>query len=310
LFASTTLIQLNSIFLEAILKSSIPGLRTFPAILFLSLLALLVSAELTAQQTQSKIEGNIADVQGKAVARALVTVKNEATGALKTTSSDGNGAYAISGLTAGTYTVEASANGFALLTRNGVALTAGQALELPLSLNVSSVAEQVTVNAGIDSIAAESAPSGGFIEERSAQSLVSNTYIENFTSPIADFGEIVQIVPGTFTTRTATTTSTLMEFPSTTPIRRRTTHGRSFHRSGWAGWILTAARARHRRSGLRRLAVRFICCRSRCPASRTFAARFPMGHGIPSSTTGLITRGALACSAAPRSRTCLSMCTI
>jgi len=182
------------------LKSSIPGLRTFPAILFLSLLALLVSAELTAQQTQSKIEGNIADVQGKAVARALVTVKNEATGALKTTSSDGNGAYAISGLTAGTYTVEASANGFALLTRNGVALTAGQALELPLSLNVSSVAEQVTVNAGIDSIAAESAPSGGFIEERSAQSLVSNTYIENFTSPIADFGEIVQIVPGTFTT--------------------------------------------------------------------------------------------------------------
>jgi iron complex outermembrane receptor protein len=72
--------------------------------------------------------------------------------------------------------------------------------QVPLKLTVNSVAEMVTVNAGIDSIAAESAPSGGFLEERSAQSLVSNTYIENFTSPIADFGEIVQIVPGTFTT--------------------------------------------------------------------------------------------------------------
>lgn len=195
-----TLIQLNSIFLEEILKTSIAGLRTFPAILLLSVLALCVSAGLLAQQTGSRLEGNIADVQGKAVARALVTVKNEATGAVKTGNTDGNGAYSIGGLGAGSYTVEASANGFAILTRNGVVLGAAQTLELPLSLNVSSVAEQVTVNAGIDSIAAESAPSGGFIEERSAQSLVSNTYIENFTSPIADFGEIVQIVPGTFTT--------------------------------------------------------------------------------------------------------------
>ena len=78
-----TLIQLNSIFLEEILKTSIAGLRTFPAILLLSVLALCVSAGLLAQQTGSRLEGNIADVQGKAVARALVTVKNEATGAVK-----------------------------------------------------------------------------------------------------------------------------------------------------------------------------------------------------------------------------------
>jgi len=182
------------------LKSSIASARKRVSILGLSVLVLLVSALLPAQQTGSKLEGTIVDVQGKAVSKAQVAVKNEATGAVRTTYSDATGFYSINGLSAGNYTVEATAAGFAPLTKTGVALAAGQASQVALKLTVSSVAEQVTVNAGIDSIAAETAPSGGFIEERSAQSLVSNTYIENFTSPIADFGEIVQIVPGTFTT--------------------------------------------------------------------------------------------------------------
>ncbi|HXR37883.1 MAG TPA: TonB-dependent receptor [Terracidiphilus sp.] len=182
------------------MKSSIASARKRVSILGLSVLVLLVSALLPAQQTGSKLEGTIVDVQGKAVSKAQVAVKNEATGAVRTTYSDATGFYSINGLSAGNYTVEATAAGFAPLTKTGVALAAGQASQVALKLTVSSVAEQVTVNAGIDSIAAETAPSGGFIEERSAQSLVSNTYIENFTSPIADFGEIVQIVPGTFTT--------------------------------------------------------------------------------------------------------------
>jgi iron complex outermembrane receptor protein len=78
-------------------------------------------------------------------------------------------------------------------------LNAGQTAHEDFTLNVGVVVEQITVNAGVDSIAAQSAPSGGFLEERSAQSLISNTYIENFTAPTADYGEIVQVVPGTFT---------------------------------------------------------------------------------------------------------------
>ncbi len=184
------------------MKSSTASSRKRLTIFALSLFLLFVSALLPAQQTGSKLEGAVVDVQGKAVAKALVSAKNEATAALRTTYSDAAGSYAIDGLSAGNYTVEANAAGFATFTQKSVALTAGQTLQVLVKLTVSSVAEMVTVNAGIDSIAAESAPSGGFIEERSAQSLVSNTYIENFTSPIADFGEIVQIVPGTFSTST------------------------------------------------------------------------------------------------------------
>ncbi len=184
------------------MKNSLASKWTRMTVLALSALVLSLSAALPAQQTARKLEGIIVDVQGKAIANAIVTVRNEATGASKTVHSDSSGSFAVDGLSAGQYTVEATAAGFGTSSQGDVAAASGQTGQVTLRLAIKSVAEQVTVNAGVDSIAAETAPSGGFIEERSAQSLVSNTYIENFTSPIADFGEIVQIVPGTFTTST------------------------------------------------------------------------------------------------------------
>jgi iron complex outermembrane receptor protein len=169
--------------------------------LVLSILVLFAGTALHAQATGS-IEGTILDVQGKGVFNAAVTVKNGAAGIAGTVKTDASGHYSVDGMPAGTYTVEVTASGFATGSRTGVVLAAGQTQQIGFTLTISSVAEQITVNAGIDSIAAETAPSGGFIEERSAQSLVSNTYIENFIAPIADFGEIVQIVPGTFSTST------------------------------------------------------------------------------------------------------------
>jgi len=184
------------------LKQPFPVLCRRMSALALPIFVLLFSLALGAQQADSKLTGTLVDVQGRAVASATVKIENDATGAVKVTHADGNGLFSVDGLAAGQYTVEGSASGFANSSKTGVTLVAGQSVDVPLKLTVNSVTEQVTVNAGIDSVAAETAPSGGFIEERSAQSIVSNTYIENFTSPIADFGEIVQIVPGTFTEST------------------------------------------------------------------------------------------------------------
>jgi iron complex outermembrane receptor protein len=164
----------------------------------LSIFAILFTVALHAQSTDAKLEGTILDVQGKAVVNALIAVKSGTTS--KTTRSDASGHYMVDGLPAGSYSVEATAAGFARLSKTNVAVAAGQSQTLVLWLSVNADTQEITVNAGVDSIAAETAPSGGFIEERSAQSIVSNNYIENFTSPIADYGEIVQIVPGTFST--------------------------------------------------------------------------------------------------------------
>jgi iron complex outermembrane receptor protein len=163
----------------------------------LSLIALFSTA--LAAQSTAKIEGTVIDVDAKGIPDAAVTVTNTGSGAVRTTRTDNSGAYTVDGLTAGTYTVSVTATGFATASKSGIALADGQTQTVPLAPSISTLVQQVEVNAGIDSIAAQTAPSGGFLEERSAQSLISNTYIRNFTSPIADYGSLVQIVPGAFT---------------------------------------------------------------------------------------------------------------
>jgi iron complex outermembrane receptor protein len=161
-------------------------------------LIIALAATLNAQTTGVEVDGTVADAQGNAVANATVTVTNTASGAVKTTHTDASGNYSVDGLPPGACTVQVDAAGFAKSSKSGIVLSEGQTQHVALRVSIQSMVQEVTVNAGIQSIAAQTAPSGGFIEERSAQSLISNTYIENFTAPTADYGEIVQIVPGAF----------------------------------------------------------------------------------------------------------------
>ena len=168
----------------------------------LSLIALIAFAAIHvhAQTASAKLEGTIYDAQGGTVPEATVTATNVTTGDKKTVNAKDDGSYSIDGLAAGTYKLEASGSGFALNSKSGIVLSDGQTQQVTLALQMGAVVQEVTVNSGIDSPAVQSAPSGGFVEERSAQSLVTNRYIENFTSPMADYGELVQIVPGAFST--------------------------------------------------------------------------------------------------------------
>ena len=111
-------------------------------------------AGMSAQDSTSRLAGTLVDPQGKGIASALVTVKNESTGVVRTIYADNNGIYSVGGLSAGRYTVHAAAAGFAEVSRS-IDVIAGQDQQLALTLAISSVAEQVEVNAGIDSIAAQ-----------------------------------------------------------------------------------------------------------------------------------------------------------
>ncbi len=176
--------------------------RTRLGALAASILALLLFATVSmhAQDESETIKGTVLDASDAPVANATVIATNSKTGAQKTVQADGSGNYSIDGLPSGTYSLDASANGFTVIPKSGIALSAGQSLQMNLAMKLTAVTEEVTVNAGVDSMAVKSAPSGGYLEERSARSLVSDTYIENYTSPMADYGELVQVVPGAFTT--------------------------------------------------------------------------------------------------------------
>jgi iron complex outermembrane recepter protein len=157
------------------------------------------------QGPDTTLTGIILDPQGNAVQNATVTVKNESTNAVRKLTADAQGHFSSVDLPAGRYTVEVAAPGFAITDRTGLLITAGQSQDISIKLNIGNVSQQVTVDgsgADSDSIAAQTSPVQSLLNARSARSEISSEFIQQFTSPVADYTEIIQIVPGTFTINT------------------------------------------------------------------------------------------------------------
>jgi iron complex outermembrane recepter protein len=148
-------------------------------------------------QQAGTISGVVGDVTGKGIPNAVVTVRNEAGGAPRMSAADAEGRYSVSGLTEGSYTIEASAPSFASSRRTGVKVAANGTANVAMSLNVSELAQSITVEGSV-SVAAENAPMQSTLEARSAKSEISPEYIQNFASPVADFTELLNNAPGTF----------------------------------------------------------------------------------------------------------------
>ena len=137
--------------------------------------------------------------KGQAVNAAVVSVKADGKPDVHKATSNSEGQFTITGLASGTYTVEISAAGFAPFTRNSVLVGAGTNPSISATLNLASVSEEVTVNADdVNSIAATLSPVKALLDAGSARTEITNSYIRDFTSPVTDFTEILQIAPGTF----------------------------------------------------------------------------------------------------------------
>lgn len=175
------------------------GLRTMVCMSVLALVVLVSgSAMLMAQSGTATVTGNVMDPRGSVLLNAAVVVRNLATGAEQKVTTDAQGHYAVTGLAAGKYAVQASVAGFAVARRE-VQLVGEQTLEVPLTLTLAAAMDQVTVEtANAGSIAAQYAPMDTPLDTRTARTEISNVFITNFTSPLADFSEVLQMAPGTF----------------------------------------------------------------------------------------------------------------
>lgn len=152
---------------------------------------------LSSAQTTSSLEGTVVDPEGKAVTNAAVILRNEATNTTQALTTDESGHFAATNLQPGLYAVEVSAGGFATVRRSGIRIARGETQNLPIRLALAGVNEQVTVSAALPA-AAKSAPSQGSLTSRSAQSIINDSFIRNDTSPVADYTQITQMAPGTF----------------------------------------------------------------------------------------------------------------
>jgi iron complex outermembrane receptor protein len=149
------------------------------------------------------IMGTVQDPVGGAVQNATVVVRSESSGVETRSTTDAVGKFSIPNLPAGNYTVEVSAPGFALASRQGVKANPERAEDLTIALTLGSVSDAITVEAATSgSIAAQHAPMDGLLEARSARTEITPIFIQNFTTPLADFGELVEMAPGTFSIST------------------------------------------------------------------------------------------------------------
>jgi iron complex outermembrane receptor protein len=146
---------------------------------------------------EAAISGVVQDPDGRVVVNAAVVARNMATNATAASVTDQSGHFSFQTLPAGRYAVEVTANGFAVNTRFNVEVVAGKTEALTFTLAVGAINEQVDVSVTLPG-AARMAPSQGSLEARSAQSAISDQYVRDYTAPVSDFSQVIQMAPGTF----------------------------------------------------------------------------------------------------------------
>jgi len=166
-------------------------------ILAIAVVFLSTCITLSAQPEGAKVSGTVLDQGGKSIPNAAVTVKNESGATVREVKTGDDGYFSATGLLPGKYTIEVSASGFATARSTGIDVPGGAAQNLSISLSVASVNQSVTVEA-VASLAAQLAPSGNVLDAISAKTEITGDFIKNFTSPVSDFAEVVNMSPGTF----------------------------------------------------------------------------------------------------------------
>src|SRR5947207_12438768 len=98
------------------------------------------------QVTAGTVQGDVVDEKGGSVAGATVEAKNLATNFVQTDTTNADVHFAFLSLAPGRYTLTISKPGFATIVQENVNLTVGQTITLPVTMKVSSVAQQIVVS--------------------------------------------------------------------------------------------------------------------------------------------------------------------
>src|SRR2546426_9202625 len=113
-------------------------------------LFLMQAAVARGQRLDGTLRGDVLDSSGATVADANVTLKNEGTGAIQTTTSTGAGSYTFPNLVPGTYTLSVEKAGFEKYERTGIQVSSNQTIEASVRLSIGAATTVVEVTGGAD----------------------------------------------------------------------------------------------------------------------------------------------------------------
>jgi hypothetical protein len=150
------------------------------------LVALSTNPAMSQSLTSGDITGIVTDPSGAAISNAEVTLKNNATGATQTHTTNNQGTYRFSLLSPGAYSVSVSASNFQA-SQQTASVTVGQITTLNVQVQLPSATQTVEVTAGTDVVQTQNADlATSFSTEQIAQ----------VPNPGNDLSYVVQTAPG------------------------------------------------------------------------------------------------------------------
>ena len=119
-----------------------------------------------AQVTGATLSGTVTDATGAVIPGVMVSIKNTATGIVRSLKTDEAGFYSAPNLLAGSYEVTASAPGFSTVVQSNILLTVGAQQQLNISMKVGETAQIVEVTEAAPMVQVTSSVLSGVIESR------------------------------------------------------------------------------------------------------------------------------------------------
>ena len=127
-----------------------------------------------AQMVGGTISGDVVDPAGSAVTQAEVLIRNDETGSERKFVTADSGTFSAPSVAVGVYTVSVTRDGFAPLSRTGVALTVGQNVQLHLTLTVGTVQQSVSIVDTPATVDTSTLQNQGLVDERQVKELPLN----------------------------------------------------------------------------------------------------------------------------------------
>ena len=137
------------------------------------LFMLAANAPLWAQQGTTELRGRIVDEQGAVLPGVAVTVRNQASGMYRETTSGEDGSFIASGILPGIYEVTAELQGFKKFNRKDLQLEVGKTATIEIKMNVGAIEEIVNVAAESPLVDVTSKEIGGNITSETLVQLPS-----------------------------------------------------------------------------------------------------------------------------------------
>jgi outer membrane receptor protein involved in Fe transport len=142
------------------------------------------------QEVSARLTGQVTDTSGALVAKAVVTLTNTNTGAVRTVETDDNGSYTITQVPPGTYDLSVKGPGFKESVSKGLVFSVNDSKNINIALEAGAVSESVTVIAEAPLLQTTSTV-GDVVENRRLVELPLNN---------RNFMQLMNLVPGVTST--------------------------------------------------------------------------------------------------------------